>query len=113
MSELMIMSLGGSPEPLKKSLEAHKPEGIIFLASHDSVALVGEAPMYREPCWRPFDVHNKSFCSGFIASGRIDPPDAGNHVEVRIGGKDFFDAVVMHGGGMNGVTGGYLGILFQ
>lgn len=42
MSALMIMSLGGSPESPKKSIEEHKPERIIFLASHDSVALAGE-----------------------------------------------------------------------
>jgi hypothetical protein len=49
MSALMIMSLGGSPEPLKKSIEEHKPERIIFLASHDSVALAGEILRGREP----------------------------------------------------------------
>jgi hypothetical protein len=42
MSVLMVMSLGGSPEPLKKSIEKHKPERIMFLASHDSVALAWE-----------------------------------------------------------------------
>jgi CRISPR-associated protein (TIGR02710 family) len=42
MTTLMIMSLGGSPEPLKKSIEEHKPEKIVFLASHDSVSLAGE-----------------------------------------------------------------------
>jgi hypothetical protein len=35
---LMIMSIGGSPEPLKKSIDEHKPERIIFLASHDFIA---------------------------------------------------------------------------
>ena len=49
MSKLMIMSLGGSPEPLKKSIEEHKPERIVFLASHDSVALAGEILKSREP----------------------------------------------------------------
>jgi CRISPR-associated protein (TIGR02710 family) len=38
----MIISLGGSPEPLKKSLALYNPERIFFLASHDSVALAGE-----------------------------------------------------------------------
>lgn len=38
----MIMSLGGSPEPLKKSIENHKPARIVFLASHDSISLSGE-----------------------------------------------------------------------
>jgi hypothetical protein len=41
--KLMLMTLGGSPEPLAKSIQAHKPEKIIFLASHDSVSLSGEA----------------------------------------------------------------------
>jgi len=40
--ELMVMTLGGSVEPLKKSLSAHRPEQIIFLASHDSVPLSQE-----------------------------------------------------------------------
>lgn len=35
----MIMSLGGSPEPLTKSIDLHRPELVIFLASHDSVPL--------------------------------------------------------------------------
>ena len=35
------MSLGGSPEPLRKSVELHQPDKIIFLASHDSVPLSG------------------------------------------------------------------------
>ncbi len=38
----MIISLGGSPEPLKKSLTLHRPDRVIFLASHDSVPLSGE-----------------------------------------------------------------------
>jgi len=38
----MIMSLGGSPEPLKKSIAAHQPEMIIFLASQDSLLNAGE-----------------------------------------------------------------------
>lgn len=38
----MIMSLGGSPEPLIQSIGVHKPERIIFLASHNSVALAGD-----------------------------------------------------------------------
>jgi len=40
--KVMVMTIGGSPEPLKKSIEEYKPEQIIFLASHDSVALSGE-----------------------------------------------------------------------
>ncbi|MDO9559797.1 MAG: hypothetical protein Q7I89_08950 [Syntrophales bacterium] len=42
MPKTMIMSLGGSPEPLNKSIVSHRPENIIFLASHDSVALAGD-----------------------------------------------------------------------
>jgi len=38
----MIMSLGGSPEPLIKSIDYHQPGLIIFLASHDSVRMAGE-----------------------------------------------------------------------
>jgi CRISPR-associated protein (TIGR02710 family) len=49
MSALMIMSLGGSPEPLRKSINAHQPEQIVFLASHDSVSLAGEILKSREP----------------------------------------------------------------
>jgi CRISPR-associated protein (TIGR02710 family) len=40
--KLMLMTLGGSPEPLKKSIETNRPERVIFLASHDSVCLAGE-----------------------------------------------------------------------
>ncbi|HDP25162.1 MAG TPA: TIGR02710 family CRISPR-associated protein [Deltaproteobacteria bacterium] len=39
MIDLMIMSLGGSPEPLKKSIDEHNPKCIIFLASHDSIQI--------------------------------------------------------------------------
>ncbi len=42
METTMIMSLGGSPEPLKKSLSLYNPERIVFLASHDSIALAGD-----------------------------------------------------------------------
>jgi len=37
--KLMIMSLGGSPDPLIKSISTYNPENVIFLASHDSVPL--------------------------------------------------------------------------
>jgi CRISPR-associated protein (TIGR02710 family) len=39
---LMIMSLGGSPEPLRVSIAACRPERVIFFASNDSVPLSGE-----------------------------------------------------------------------
>ncbi|MBN2568611.1 MAG: TIGR02710 family CRISPR-associated protein [Deltaproteobacteria bacterium] len=42
MTKIMIMSLGGSPEPLTKSIETNRPERVIFLASHDSVPLAGD-----------------------------------------------------------------------
>ncbi len=42
MSKLMIMSIGGSPEPLKKSIAEHQPEILIFFASHDSILKTGE-----------------------------------------------------------------------
>ena len=42
MKKVMILSLGGSPEPLKKSIAEHRPERIIFFASHDSVIKSGE-----------------------------------------------------------------------
>lgn len=38
----MIMSLGGSIEPLIKSINTNQPERIVFLVSHDSVSLSGE-----------------------------------------------------------------------
>ena len=37
--KIMLMSLGGSPEPLIKSIEERTPEQLIFLASHDSVSI--------------------------------------------------------------------------
>lgn len=42
MPKMMIMSLGGSPEPLQKSILEHKPDKIVFLASHDSILKAGE-----------------------------------------------------------------------
>lgn len=42
MTKMMIMSLGGSPEPLQKSILEHQPEKIVFLASHDSILKAGE-----------------------------------------------------------------------
>lgn len=42
MPTIMIMSLGGSPEPLTRSIQANRPERIVFLASHDSVVLTGK-----------------------------------------------------------------------
>jgi len=40
--KMMIMSLGGSPEPLKKSISEHRPARLIFFASHDSNTKLGE-----------------------------------------------------------------------
>ncbi len=42
MTKMMIMSLGGSPEPLQKSILEHQPEKIVFLASHDSILNAGD-----------------------------------------------------------------------
>jgi len=42
MKKIMIISLGGSPEPLKKSIGEHRPENLIFLASHDSTQKSGD-----------------------------------------------------------------------
>ena len=38
----MLMTLGGSPEPIRKSIEKYRPGQIIFFASHDSVFLSSE-----------------------------------------------------------------------
>jgi len=43
MKKIMIMSLGGSPEPVKKSIAEHRPERLIFFASHESNIKLGEA----------------------------------------------------------------------
>lgn len=42
MKKAMIMSVGGSPDPLKKSLAQHQPDVVIFFASHDSVLKAGD-----------------------------------------------------------------------
>jgi len=42
MKKAMIMSLGGSPDPLKKSLLEHQPDVVIFFASHDSILKAGD-----------------------------------------------------------------------
>lgn len=42
MPRAIIVSLGGSPEPIVKTIEAHAPEFVCFLASQQSVDLVGE-----------------------------------------------------------------------
>ena len=42
MKKVMILSLGGSPEPLKKSIAEHRPERLIFFASQESNAKLGE-----------------------------------------------------------------------
>ena len=42
MKKIMILSLGGSPEPLRKSIAEHQPDILIFFASHDSVIKSGE-----------------------------------------------------------------------
>lgn len=42
MPKAMIVSLGGSPEPLSKTLSEHRPQFVCFLASHASIDLVGQ-----------------------------------------------------------------------
>jgi len=42
MKRAMIMSLGGSPEPLKKSLAEHEPDLVIFFASRDFIQKFGD-----------------------------------------------------------------------
>lgn len=42
MPQAMIVSLGGSPEPLIKTLSEHRPQLVCFLASQESVDLVGK-----------------------------------------------------------------------
>jgi CRISPR-associated protein (TIGR02710 family) len=42
VAKVMIMSLGGSPAPLSKSIKEHEPERVIFLASHESAMKAGE-----------------------------------------------------------------------
>lgn len=37
----MILTVGGSPEPVVKSIEEHSPERVYFIASHASVPLIG------------------------------------------------------------------------
>ncbi len=49
MPRLMIMSLGGSPEPLRKSIAEHRPERIIFFASQDSFLKAGEVLDQTDP----------------------------------------------------------------
>lgn len=49
MTRLMIMSLGGSPEPLRKSIAEYKPEHIIFFASQDSILKSGDVLQQADP----------------------------------------------------------------
>ena len=51
MPRIMIMSLGGSPEPLTRSIEAKQPAEVVFLASHSSVSLAGDVfkPLASKP----------------------------------------------------------------
>ena len=38
----MIISLGGTPEPLARSIIEHRPHFVTFLASHNSVLVLGK-----------------------------------------------------------------------
>lgn len=51
MKKAMIMSVGGSPEPLKKSLAQHQPDVVIFFASHDSVLKAGD--VFQDSATKP------------------------------------------------------------
>jgi CRISPR-associated protein (TIGR02710 family) len=42
MCQAMIISLGGTPEPLARSIAEHRPAFICFFASHDSVERLGQ-----------------------------------------------------------------------
>lgn len=42
MCQAMLISLGGSPEPIARALAEHKPRFVCFLASHQSVDLIGK-----------------------------------------------------------------------
>lgn len=42
MSQAMIISLGGTPEPLVRAMAEHRPQFVTFLASQDSVVLLGK-----------------------------------------------------------------------
>ncbi|MFY9113124.1 MAG: TIGR02710 family CRISPR-associated CARF protein [Desulfomonilia bacterium] len=49
MPKAMIISLGGSPEPLRKSIESYRPEHVVLFASHDSSLLAGEVMKGIDP----------------------------------------------------------------
>lgn len=53
MARLMIMSIGGSPEPLRTSIRENQPERIIFFASHDSITKAGEVLEKLNPKPKP------------------------------------------------------------
>ncbi len=49
MYSAMIMSLGGAPEPLRQSIEEHRPATVVFLASHQSVVKACEVLQGIDP----------------------------------------------------------------
>ncbi|GAI29689.1 unnamed protein product, partial [marine sediment metagenome] len=42
MAPGLLLSVGGTPEPLIRSLQEHKPKAVCFLASQGSIDLVSE-----------------------------------------------------------------------
>jgi CRISPR-associated protein (TIGR02710 family) len=51
MSRVMIVTVGGSPDPLIQSIREHLPEKVYFIASHESVPQIGRviAGLERRP----------------------------------------------------------------
>lgn len=69
MTKMMIMSLGGSPEPLRKSIEVHRPANIIFLASRDSIPLSGtilESLVIKPTKEFKITIMNRQTCGGIL-----------------------------------------------
>ncbi len=58
MIRAMIISLGGTPEPLVRAIAEHRPQFVAFLASHESVSILGkvmealEAEGINRPAYR-------------------------------------------------------------
>lgn len=42
MSRAMLLTVGGSPEPLRKSIEEYSPDMVLFIVSQDSVMKLGD-----------------------------------------------------------------------
>jgi CRISPR-associated protein (TIGR02710 family) len=57
MSQAMIISLGGTPEPLVRSIAKHRPQFVSFLASQESVVVLGKVKELLEAQDHPFPDH--------------------------------------------------------